>query len=658
MANLIPGQIIRLSEPDTRILEKHIGNEITNLETKYSDYFKKLQTWWRWHEGEPRMRQKNFPFVGASNIIIPLTRIMSDSLIARAFNTVFGAGDNVWTARTENENNVQIARDTARYTNWQGKGNDFDLRLSVYDTFSELYPMGASVMALNWRADVRWVYAPGVSGGTFRRSVAQQVQFGRGPIVESPPRENMLWDTAFNIGDAPVVVREFPMPWSKLKALYQLQPKAWDKDVIESVRGEGGQQGPSKDVTEEKKKQDSVQEFDIDASTEPLDVREVHIDFPVLENFGFSKRGMESMKTPDLPIVITTHRKTGRIIKINAEPYNLPYKPFFDFYFRKRSGRGHSVGVAKRLEQLQSGMTTQFNQAIDSQTRANAVWAITSSRKHMDSPIDPSHPIFAPGMEKEFKELKLTPSIAPNIALIQALQVMAERDMGVADPALGRETRQGGHPSPATSTLALLENTDVMSAPTMAMIRRQMSRLGEAIAILDQQFELNEDGKIHRVLGGLDGESVSEFLFPRTPIPGNYMFDMVALSPQNNPDAEMSRAVQVGQMNQLYWSQVIQGVQVMENPQVGPLVKKAWLSFIDSSTNTYMRFLDAANVDEIEKFVLNLRRAQQAGAQNLGNITGNARELAAAEGFTQQPALGGSPNAAGGGTPLSFGAVG
>ncbi len=658
MPNLIPGQVINLPEADLQLLSRHLENEISNLETANSEFFKKIAVWWRWYEAEPRLKQKNFPFLNASNIVIPLIQIMSDGLIARSYNSVFGAGDNVWTARTENEENQGVARDVVRYQNWQAKGNDYDLRLGIYDAFSELYPIGSTVLALNYRTAHKYLYAPGTRGGKFSKSVATQVRYNRGPIVEHSPRENYLWDVNYNIGDAPIVVRELAYTWVQLKQLYQMQPKAWHKENIESIRTEHGQDhgSASKVVRDEKTKMDDMQELRPDDYTKPHDIREVHVDWPVMEAAGLTRRAAEDLTTPDVPLVATVHRKTGRILQLKAEPYNLPYKPFFDFFFRKRSGKGHAVGVAKRLKNMQSMMTTQFNQSIDAVTRANSVWAITSNKKHMESPLDPSHPIWAPGMEKEFKAFDLSKGIGPDHALIQAGQMIAERQMGIFDPAFGRESRQGGHPSPATSTLALLENTDVMAAPTMSMLRRQLSRLGEAIAVLNQQFETNEDGKIHRVLGGVDGDQVSSFLFPQEPIPGNYMFDVVALSPQNNPDAEMNRAVQVGQMNQLYWGQIIQGVQAMESPQVGPQVKAAWMKYIDSMTNTYMRFLESANVDEIEKYVLNLRAAQQGQAPgNLGAIAGNPAVPGTTPGSAQQLPVGLPPRAIARGRPLSLG---
>ena len=647
MPNLIPGQVIQLSEPDLAALSTHVQNEITNLETKYAEYFKKLQVWWRWYDAIPRMEKKSWPFVGASNIVVPLIQIMADSLTARAFSSVFGAGDKVWMSRTENEKNERMSQDMARYVNWQGRGNDFDMRLVAYDTFSELYPIGETVIALNWRDDWRWLFVPGPRQGSFRKNVAKRVRFGRGPVLENSPRENYLWDTSHLIEDAPVVVRQMDHTWTRLKQMAMLQPGAWLMDNVDFVKGQSGHQGPGHNVTVEKKKLDNMSPVQLDHYTEPLDIREVHIDFPVLEEFGFSKRGAEELGTPDLPIVVTLHRNTGKILRVTAEPYNLPHKPFFGLHFRKRAGRGSGVGVAKRLFQMQSMMTTQFNQANDSVTRNNAVWAITSSKRHMESPLDPSHPIFAPGMEKEFAPFKLPPSVGPELGLIQAAQMMAERQMGIFDPALGRESRQGGHPSPATSTLALLENTDIMASPTMGMVRRSFSKIGEAIAILDQQFETNEDGKIERVLGEIDAAGASEFIFPTEPIPGNYQFDLVALSPRNNPDAEMQRAVQVGQMNQLYWTQVIQGAQVLDNPQVGERVKMAWLKYIDSTTNTYMKFLESANVDEIERFVLNLRQAQRGGAEDLRSAAGLAGGAGAAEGAGGQSPLGllAGPNA-------------
>jgi hypothetical protein len=243
----------------------------------------------------------------------------------------------------------------------------------------------------------------------------------------------------------------------------------------------------------------------------------------------------------------------------------------------------------------------------------------------------------------EFQEMRLNPAVQPNLALMTAANVLGERVTGMADPALGRETRQGGHPSPATSTLALMEQANILTASTEILIQHEVARMGQAVAILLQQFDTNEDGYLTHVFGDQDAQDIEQFLFPTEPIPGNYMFDVVAFSGSFNPDVQMRRAVMVGQVHTTYWAFALQGLQVIENPQVGPLMKQGWVKAIEGATKTYERFLEASDIDDMERFVAKLDQLGAVSAAGIRQFAGEARELATARGGLQEPAMAGPP---------------
>jgi hypothetical protein len=362
----------------------------------------------------------------------------------------------------------------------------------------------------------------------------------------------------------------------------------------------------------------------------------------MLGSMGFEKFGDEDLGTPNVPLVIHLHRKTRTVLRVVAEPYHLPHKPFFDGFFRKRPGRGHSIGVAKVLEMLQSVQTTLFNQAIDSRTRANAIWAKTRDPRHLKTPFDPSHPMLVNDMN-DFEILNTTTTEFSDLSLINAANIVAERLIGQSDPGFGRETRHGGHPSPATSTLALLEQSNLMGAGTDLLLKNQVTQMAQAWAILTQQFETNEDGKLQRTFGEKDAAAMEQFIFPTEPIPGNYQFDLVAMSAALNPDAEMQRAVTVAGMLNNYWGFVLRGVQAIENPQVGPMLKSGWTQAIQSATSIYSKFLEAANVDDMEKFLAELSKFGPQSADALGQFAGGVREMAGGNGAVRQPGNGGIP---------------
>lgn len=618
---LVPGESLvqRMDTSTMDMLGSHCMDLAQDLEYQNEAFIRAIRVYWDWYDAKPRVKEKNTPFRKASNVVVPVIGMMTDAMVSQSLSTFTAAGDRFWQARVENEGNETVALNMARYVNWQAR-NDFNWVATLAGWLPEVYLLGSGVLALSYRREMKPLfYGPGAT----RRERLQYklIEMLRGPNIENVPRENMLWDTSFQVHEAPVVVRIRQWTYSEMQALAQLDA-SWSKPQLEAVRGFQGQETWSTwdSVRASKAKRDDRADPQQDYR-QPHVVYEMHVDWPMLGG-RFEIPGDESDRAVQLPLLIHLHRKTGKILRCTAEPYHLPGKPFLDGFFRKHTGSGHSSGTGKKLEQIQSIQTTLFNQSIDAQTRANAIWAITTDPKFLTEPLDPAKPIKVNDMG-QFAALNVGTSVQPNMALLQAAQIMAERWMGPSDPLMGRETRSGGHPAPATSTLALLEQATKMSAQTDLLLQDTVSRAGQWLAILDQQFETNEDGKLARVLGQSDAMAVTQFLFPTDPIPGNYFFEVTALSRTDNPDLQMRRALTIAQANNNYWSFVIQGATLMDSPQVGPRVKALYVRAIESMTKLYSRFLDAGNVDDMERFLAELA--------NVGVDTQNAFQQFAAE---------------------------
>jgi len=420
---IVPGDPIQISDKKRSALGVEISNVIDDLENDSKDYFSAISIWWQNYEGTPRQKQKNFPFQNASNIIIPLIKMSADSRVATLWNQIFGAGSRVWQPKLENHANEDMANSITRYINWQADNNDFDFRTAAYDWLLEQTVIGTSVLAGNWRTDIRHVHSF-TGRGSKRKIQSTPVQWARGPILEHVPREQILWDTrAPSIQEAPAVVREFSLSWAQLIHRANADPDTWNLKAVESIRNQTGRDGPSTAVSKTKDEHDNRgrlahQETD-------YDIREVTISWPLLNAMGINNQDIATPKTqeistPQVDIVVTLHRKSRTILRLTAQPYFVPYKPFFDGYYHKRSGRGFSIGMAKILEQLQAGATTIFNQGIDAQTRANSVWGKANIRSMVDAPIDPSKWIFDPTM-KGVEPLGLQGNDFSNIQLMQTL---------------------------------------------------------------------------------------------------------------------------------------------------------------------------------------------------------------------------------------------
>lgn len=634
---MIPGEVIRLNEDSRMKLGGFLREIIDDLETKYGVYLRNdIPVWWKWYHAIPAVTEKTWPFKGASNVVIPYIRTMADSVTATNFGKVFAAAPSVWGVKSQNETekSTAYAYNMQRHLTWAGNGNDFDLKLPIYDWQNEKSVVGASVLALNWRVQKQALF---FGAGTNNRSKikTQMVEWKRGPVLEHVPREHYLWDTRFPIAEAPVVVREHEYTQYDLEIM-ATSDSAWDKEAIEFIKNNTGNEHtsaqPNRDANA--KIESTGNAYHGNAAYRPHDVREIHIDLPLARGAGIDIPGHNDPGVPWIPLVVHFHYKSRRILRIVAEPYHIAHKPFYDGYYRKTAGRMHSPGLSKMLEHIQEMIATSFNQAVDSGTRQNSIWGKTTDMSLMNKPMDMAHPIKLTSMD-DFEPINFGGQYLNNLPLMNAANVFGERVTGVNDPLLGRGASAGGHPAPATSTLALLDQSDKMSVASDELMRQRVSEIGRDIAVLYQQFETNEDGKFQAVHGIPDGDSLEEMLYPEEPIPVNYAFDVVAMSPNSNPDVEMKRAVTINQMTNDYWAFVLRVVQQVEQSgqmqgAVGPQLQQMAVKAIESKTEVFKKFLEASNVDDIKKFIAELRDAN--GPEQLNGAIEGARELAGGSG--------------------------
>ena len=645
---ILPGTnlIKNISDRDLVMLGGDLRDRSVQLESDYKKLKLAMVEWWRWYDAEPRTRARNFPFKNASNIVFPLIKQQVDAAVAKTFSA-FTQSDRYWHVKTQREDLALDAPNVTRRINWGAAGNEFDFLLFIYDWIYELYVLGSSAARISWREKIQPIFFGEQGSGKF-----QQISMINGPSIDHIPAHMIDWDRRMPIQEASMIRVQHSWSFPELMSMAQVDP-GWLMDAVKSIKGSADVRFGADDV---EAYMDVSEHHERGLDFNEYLIEEVHIDWPMLgKKFALSDgagRDLDSSKTQMVPLVGYVHRGTGTLLRLTAEPYHVVGKPFFSAHYKKRSSRSHGHGMAKHLEQLQSIMTTEYNQAIDSNTRANAVWAITRNPKFLREPLDPSHPILVNSMD-EFAALNLSTSgVQTGLALAQGAQIAAERITGQADPALGRESRSGGHPSPATSTLALLQISDSLRSATEKLITHEIGRMGQSLAVLYQQFDTNEDGRLNTIFGDLDAEAMSKFLFPTEPIPGNFTFQVVALDANNNPDVEMKRAVTVGQMNTNYWAFVLQGSQIIESPQVGPLVKRNWLHAIQTMTQIYAQFLNAADVDDMEKFLAEIKQTGTDSAAALEQFaSGPAGELAQGNGAVPGPGVqntnGGVPPGAG-----------
>ncbi len=625
MSVIVPGDKIPFDAGEKRKLAVHMEEIIGPAMQQHATVRRQTELAWEWYSAKPLVEERSTPFVKASNVIYPLIKMHGDSIQARRFLSLLPASD-VWASSSRNEKWAEISRTVVDFINHEADDNAFDLRTPMSDALLEGTIASDGIIALQWGDRVRHRFIPGE-----RR--ARTVTMNQGPHLLPVPRGQIMWQADRSLSTSEYVIRIAYMTWSDLTRAVRFG--GWDADAVKSIRGVDAEQSPVY--------QSSLSLTDLSPSGperfRPYEIYECWMEFPLLRGTGIPKFDNDELGAEIPAMVVYVEARTNTILHAMAHPYPISGWPFYQFSYRRSVERGQSRGIAKDLDHMQRAASTMINQAIDAVTLQNAVMGLTSDPQMVGKRFTPGQLQFTQDITATRFDIRPAAIVQPNVQLIQLILATAERVTGMSDPAFGREMRSGGHPSPATSTLALLQQGQTRLARTLAFDRQELSRLGEDLASLYQHFEADA-GRIARVIGIGDAQRLQEWLFPTDPTAGRVEFDVRALSDGMNPDAEFQKAVQIDQVVTNFYAKMLQGLNVAVQatqapPPFGQAILEMTFHSFDAFIASTKRALDAANVDNIEDYLGMLQEAKNAQSPDQLTAALNAAQQAAQLGLEQ-----------------------
>ena len=635
-----PGDPIRLSEATKEALAGQLYDLLQQAEEDNAPYLNSLPTWWDWYDATPISRRRSDPWPDASNIVIPLIQTFTDAVVARMWGAMHTA-KRTWSYATENETLRDMVSTVDEFINLESRST-FDVLVPTHDWCFENAVVGSSVLGVFWNNKMAYRFTPG-------SRKPQQVVVSRGPEFLHIPRENMLWERDRTIQQSSFVARQCLYTWTDMVAMANTY--GWDREAVEACRGQEGLEGPSGRALD-RKRTTSDASAGTSAWQEPHGVWEVWIEWPLAQlltrsGTGVTPPDMAEVGDAAVPIVVDFHRQAQQILKVRAHPYYFWRWPFLDLYFQKLPGRGASKGLAKMLEHMQRAATTLVNQSIDRRTLENSIPFITNSPSLRNYRFSPMSPIYADdaNLRESVMPLNLVTQPVSDISLMNFVTSVSERVTGVSDVNLGRETRLGGHPAPATNTLVQLQEGAKVMATRLQLARQQLGTAAEWLLGMYQQFDLGDRGRLAARLGPADAARLEQLVVS----PEVIHFDAYAISNTVNPDNDRSNAIALMQASANYYGFVLRMLSLVENPQLKaqqPMVVDASAKAIASYTESYKRVLSASEVDEIDKFIIQLREAKGQDAEAVGRFGEYANDLLQqqlAGGAAAPPGIPGTP---------------
>jgi hypothetical protein len=622
MAELVPR--LQFSKDALRNLAGGLGEYLDDLEDRHSRFFQDIKVWWKWYEGIPQVSRKRWPWYGASNTVAPVIRTAADSIIAQHY-AIIHSHRKVWSGRMENEEFADFAPEIINFLNWGARDNEFDMLLPTLDWLTELAVVGESVLGYRWVDRQRYIMVP-------RSGKPQLATVKRSAIVEHIPRHQIMSEPGRSLEESPIIARQSFFTYTDM--IEGVMNNGWDREAVERAKGHPESDSLGYDIERERAR-DSGRSLDrLGDINKPHDVRTIWVDWPILKALDATP-GSQDVKDRSANIMVVYHPRSREVLRVSSDPYGLGHKPYQIAYFKKRGAFG--TGMAKMLEGSQRAISTTINQSIDAVTLANAINLVTTDARIAKGQFSPGQPLHVT-QTGDVDVLTLPKQVLPDIALVNLLQTYAERVSGVSDPLLGRESRSGGHPSPATNFLGMQQAGRQLQAPTLMGIRQAISRLGEDIATLYQLHGTDPTGRLVRIFGQEDGNIIRSWMFPSDlSIIGNLSLDIFAADEDRNPQARQQHAVALAQMTNNVYGTILPMFQALESGQVGPKTSEALVKAIEANLVSFRRFLQASDVDDMNEYLLAFNEQRQGAVGQLNDFTRLLSESGGGQQAVQEP---------------------
>lgn len=579
--------------------------------------------WVRYHYGYralPETPQKDFPFVGAANLVLPIIATDVDTVWARLMGILFTPG-NFWSCRPLSEYMVQYAPRLQEFLEWAQ-----DAELNVYpaagDFLLELCKLGTSVVKTRYTREQKKVYQ-------FRETdfgvldTVQTVLLKDHPTIEHVALYDFLLPAiATDIQQAPWASERLRLTWGQLNNRF----KAGLYEGADRMARWHAQDRGSK-VTQNLENLDAFRP----SFGDMFDVWESWLDFDITDS------------GEPMSILVTQHLPTNTCLRVDFNPFLNQEKPFDAARYIRQEKRFYGLGLCEILDQFQDEISTMHNQRLDNSTLANSTmfWALRGQGITENEPVIPGR-WFLVDRKDAIGTLPMGTRFDSTVPYENLTLSYAAKRTGVSDyisasdnPAIGYGT--------ATTAVQMLREGSKRFDQVLRECRRCWGSVGTKVVELYQQY--NQHGKEYLALGAKDGASVHQVLqFPTELIRYSVGIELTATSAQLNKEVEIrTNQIVLGMVLQFY-QQIMQAMMMVANPQVPPEVRMIAQQMVLSGTTLVRRILDNYDVQDVDQIVPDLSQALNNGQQQLGALQG-----AVSGGTSMGSQFGGAPGMAPGG---------
>jgi hypothetical protein len=575
---------IRFSVEGEQKLKTHLKNRILALEEGLRDLHEdKLPKWRKAYEAVPREMHREWPFPNASNVVVPIIAIHSDTLLARTMTAVVRTSP-IWYSKIygehgEGADEIRTAfEDAMQYVGIEPY--ELDLYRVYHEWFGEAIKYGTSTVKVPWEKvyeDQMITAGDGTGDYDFLRVINYE-----GPRPEKLPFEDFLCPPAAKTLDAAdIKIHRIRMMRHTLEERRFMQ--IYDPKKVDGILGHPDKTSPSVNQ--------SLREETLGARTsssygyEEYHVYECYLKWRSADN-----------KLPR--IIATYHMKTDTLLRVIFDTNPLPIFVSARLFYRDDMFYGY--GFCETLWSFQEEISEIHNQRRDNQTVANTkVWRVDpDSKLHSGFRIYPS--AMLPANKDEIEPLEHGSVSSLTIDEEKLSLDLAERRSGVSPPqqgyGAGTQTKKGVYS--AAGTMALLQDGNRRTDLNISDFRYAHTVLGR---ITSMQYAHWGFGKQRLKLFGAQEDAIVQAF--KSIKDGTLGIPIYSSNASINREVEKQNDMMLHQIMNQHYQMVANLVTQMSNPLVPPEVKDYGVKVIKASDSMMKIILKDFGHDEVERLV-------------------------------------------------------
>lgn len=602
---------IHLDSDTEERLRSYLITELFNHDAERQPFQQDLRNWQKDYWAKPSKEVKNFPFTGASNLVVPLNAIAIEAIHSRTATMLFG-GPQFVSTKPVNSDWAEYHRDVERFLDHEMLDS-----MKIYDPINdfvlETEKFGTGVAKVGYLKVVRRaVRTIGDEEEEFDVTVKD------GAVLDAVSMSRIVMPySAKNPQDAPWVGEihsDTPYNVRALENSGLFRPGTFQKLEEWVVKDNVG-------IHQERQFQHNQEELEHRVAQWPkqLDWYELWLGFDV-DQSGHDKE-----------IVVHFHRDSGTFLSIRYNWYEDLHRPYRVARYFPVEHRWTGIGICKQNEQFQKEITTIHRQRLDNATLAN----MRMIKIHKLSGYGPKEPIFPGKMwflddmthVEAVQMAEVYPSSYNNE---QGVLIYSQQRTGVNEVTLGMP--QVGTPGTATSDLARIQEGNKKFDFYYRNLKTAISEI-----IADTASEIAQFGpkNVEYFQFANNGDKVLQFF--RQPIQlirNGLLLKFQVAGAQDNKIIDRQNWQQIAAMINQYFVGLFQ--LSGNNPLLTQLIAQRGLVSATEAMKQILESFDTGNVDKIiiPEF-LTIQSLQQylAGAQaaiaNQVNQNANAGLLGA-----------------------------